>query len=287
MNEERKNKITIIICAFIWGTIGIFRKYIDIPSSTLAMCRGFIGAAFLWCYMRRKGTKVNFDKNLKSILLLILTGGLIGSNWITLFEAYNYTSVATATLCYYMAPIFLIIASAIIFKEKLSVKKILCVLAAFAGMALVSGFFTNGIGGGNEYKGILLALLSAVSYAVAVIMNKYITGIDPYSKTFFQLLAAAIVVLPYVVLSGDWAATTFDVRSTLLLVLVGIVHTGIAYSMYFGALEKVKMQTVALYSYIDPVTACILSRVVLGEKMGVGGAIGAVLIIGAAVVSEL
>ena len=287
MNEERKSKLTIIICALIWGTIGVFRKFIDMPSGSLAMCRGFVAAGFLWCYMRRKGIKIDARKNAKTLLLLVLTGGLIGFNWIVLFEAYNYTSVSVATLCYYMQPIFLIIASGILFKEKLNAKKVLCVIAAFVGMILVSGVLTEGFSDGDNIHGVMLGLLAGVMYAGVVIFNKYITGIDPYSKTFVQLLSAAIVVLPYVILTGEWAATTFDAKTTALVLFLGIVHTGIAYAMYFGAVEKVDMQTVALFGYIDPVTACILSTVVLGEKMSVTSIIGAVLIIGAAVVSEL
>ena len=156
----------------VFGTIGIFVRYIPLPSAAIACVRGAVGALFLLCVMALKKTKPDVDGIKKNLLLLALSGGAIGFNWIFLFEAYRYTTVAAATLCYYMAPVIVIMASPFVFKEKMTVKKILCVLAALVGMVFVSGVAGSGLPEAGELKGILFGLGAAVLYAGVIMMNK-------------------------------------------------------------------------------------------------------------------
>ena len=137
------NKLKLSLSMLIFGTIGIFVKYIPLPSSTIAMTRGFMGAAFLLFVMLISGKKPSAFAIKKNALPLIISGAAIGINWIFLFEAYNYTSVAVATLCYYMEPVLLIVLTPFVLKQKLSVKKILCVPVALVGMVLVSGVLSG------------------------------------------------------------------------------------------------------------------------------------------------
>ena len=270
----------------IFGTIGIFRRLIPIPSATLACFRGVIGALFMILLAKIQGKKIKNRIGTKNVLLLVITGAVIGLNWIFLFEAYNYTSVATATLCYYMAPIFVIVLSAVLLKERITLKKGICAVAAVLGMVFVSGVAENGIPAAGEMKGVLYGLCAALLYSFVMILNKKFAGIDDYEKTIIQLGAAAAVILPYVLLSGQGLDVDFSPRTVILLLIVGILHTGVAYALYFGSFRGLSAQTVAVFSYLDPVTALILSAAVLKEPMTVYGIIGAVLIIGAALVSE-
>ena len=274
----------------IFGTIGIFRRFIPLSSTLLACARGFMGAAFLLVILalrpRRSGTP---SARLSGgvILLLLLSGAFIGVNWILLFEAYNYTTVATATLCYYMQPTIVILLSPLILREKLTLKKGLCALAAVIGMIFVSGVADGGLPTAAELRGILCGLGAAVFYAAVVMMNKKLPGIDAYKKTILQLLSAAVVLLPYLLLTEDFSAVSLDLRAWILLLLVGFVHTGLAYALYFGSLDGLSAQTAAIGSYLDPVTALLLSALLLDEKMTLLSACGAVLILGAALLSEL
>ena len=271
----------------IFGTIGIFRKFIPMPSGFLAMTRGFIGAFFLILLMVFWKKRVDLAAIGKKIWLLIISGAFIGFNWILLFEAYNYTSVATATLCYYAAPIFVIIASPFLLGERLTAKKIVCVLIAAIGMVMVSGIFSASFGGLGDLIGVFLGLGAALLYASVVILNKKIGKIPPYEKTATQLASAAIVILPYVLLAEDIRAESFSLTSVVMIILVGILHTGISYALYFGSMSSLHAQTVALFSYIDPIVAIILSAVVLRENIGIVGYMGAVLVLGSTLYSEL
>ena len=219
--------------------------------------------------------------------MLTLSGAFIGFNWILLFEAYRYTTVATATLCYYLAPVFVILAAPILFGEALTLRKGICVAAALVGMVFVSDVTLGGISGSGELLGILLGVGAAVLYAGVVLMNKMLTGVPAYDRTIVQLGAAALALLPYVLVTERGTVLGWSGPVIPLLLVLGIVHTGIAYALYFGGIKDLPAQTSALLSYIDPVSAIILSAVFLGERLTASGAVGAVLVLGATLISEL
>lgn len=284
--QEKKGKLMLITSMCIFGTIGILRKFVPYPSSFVALIRGFVGAVFLFAVILLRRQKPDAAAIRRNGLLLLLSGAALGFNWIFLFEAYAYTSVATATLCYYLAPILVILVSPIVLNEKLTAKKGICSLVALIGMVLVSGVTETGFSGISEMKGILFGLAAAVLYASVMVLNKKIHNIGAYDKTISQLFLASLVLAPYVLLTEDTGAIDFSPIPFLLLIVAGIFHTGVAYWLYFGSMGSLKAQTVALYSYIDPILAIVLSMVVLGEPMTLTAGIGAVMILGAAFVSE-
>ena len=287
MNNNR-DKLMMIAAMTIFGTIGIFRRYIPLPSSTLALARGVIGTLFLLTLVLFvKKQRLDGGAIRRNLAFLMISGALIGFNWILLFEAYQYTTVAVATLCYYMAPVIVVMVSPFLFKEKLTPLKAACVAVALAGMVFVSGIPQSGFGGISELKGILLGLGAALLYATVVVLNQYIRDIPAYDKTIMQLGMAAVAILPYTLLTENFADISFTPIAVLMLLFVGIVHTGIAYTLYFGSMSGLKAQTIALFSYIDPVVAIILSAVILQENIGLWGVIGAVMVLGSTMVSEL
>ena len=288
MNEpNRRASLGMFIASMlIFGTIGILRRYIPLPSAFLAFSRGILGGTFLLVYARAKKQRASGWPSPRLLLRLALTGALIGVNWMLLFEAYNHTTVAVATLCYYMQPVFVVTLSPILFKERLTGKKAACVLMAMIGMALVSGVIGAG-GAQGDTVGILLGLGAAALYAAVILMNKSIQGVDTYQRTTVQLLSAGIIMAPYLLLTGGFRGLIFTPSSLLLLLVVGIVHTGIAYALYFRGMEGLSVQSVAVLSYIDPVAALLFSAFLLREMLAPSQLVGAVLIIGSALASEV
>ena len=278
--------VSLILSMIIFGTIGVVVRNIPLPSEVIASARGILGSVFLLLYLKITGRP--FDPAgiaKRDFLLLIVTGAMIGFNWILLFEAYHYTSVAIATLCYYMQPVIILLVSPFLLKEKLSAKKTACVIAAVIGMVLISGI----IGPGetpSHARGILLGLGAAVLYAGVILLNKKIRGVPIFEKTIIQLMSTAVCLLPYMILRGTLHAYQPGYTGIGMLLLAGILHTGIAYVLYFGAVENLPAHTSALVSYIDPVTAILLSALFLHEPLSAAGIAGTVLIIGSAVVSE-
>ena len=287
MEKNTNAKFSLILSMVIFGTIGIFRKYIPLSSGIVACTRGVLGVAFLLVFIKMK--KIEMDKAAikKHFAVLVISGAFIGLNWVLLFESYRYTSVAVATLCYYMAPIFVMIVSPFLLKEKLTVKKVLCVIVALIGMVFVSGVLDGGISDVSEMKGILFGLGAAALYATVIMMNQKLREVPTYDKTIMQLGAAAVVLIPYILFVEDLSAVVLTPLIVFMLIIVGVVHTGIAYALYFGSMNGLKAQTVALFSYIDPIVAIILSAMFLKEPMTIYSAIGAVLVLGATMISEL
>ena len=253
----------------------------------LACVRGFLGGLFILAFLRV--ARRNSGEKLPPRVLpaLIISGAMIGVNWMLLFEAYNHTTVAVATLCYYMQPTIVILLSPAFFQERLTGKKAACAAVAIVGMVLVSGIVGDSGAGRGDFQGVLLGLGAAVFYSAVVIMNKKIRGVDAYRKTTVQMLSAGMVMVPYLLLTGGFGTEGLTPAAAVLLLAVGIVHTGIAYVLYFGSMDGLRVQTVAILSYIDPVSALLFSAILLREPVTLLNIIGAVMIIGSAVASEL
>ena len=283
----RKAKASLIFSMLVFGTIGIFVRYIPLPSSVIALTRGVIGTVFLIVVTLKRGPGISWKAIRRNLLNLCLSGAFIGINWILLFESYHFTTVATATLCYYMAPVFVTISAPFLFKERLTKKKMLCIAGALVGMIFVSGIWHTGISGTGELRGVLYGIGAAVFYASVILLNKKIRDISAYDKTMMQLAAASIVLLPYTVLTEKVSVLSLTPVAVILLAVVGILHTGISYTLYFGSMKELEAQTIAIFSYIDPIVAILLSALFLKEPLGIGGIAGAIMVLGAALISEL
>ena len=284
---ETQSKIKLIASLCIFGTISLFVRNISLGSVMIALSRGVLGASFLLLYLALRKQKLDLPAIRKNLWILLLSGGVMGLNWALLFEAYRYTTVAAATLCYYMQPVFLTLAATVVLGEKLSLKKGLCVLVALCGMVLISGALGGGLPASGELKGIALGLGAACFYACVILCNKKLRDIGAFDKTIVQLLAAAAVMVPYCALTGEKiTAETFRPVSLLCLLVLGMFHTGFAYALYFGSMKALRAQTIAIFSYIDPVIAILISVTILHEPFTILSALGSVLILGAAFVSE-
>ena len=111
--------------------------------------------------------------------------------------------------------------------------------------------------------------------------SRKLKNIGTYDITFMELGISALVLLPYNALTLDLSGISLSWTVVGLLAVVGIVHTGLAYWLYFGSLKEISAQSAALLSYIDPITAIVLSALVLGESMTPAGILGAAIVLGA------
>lgn len=271
----------------IFGSIGLFARYIGLPSSVIALTRGVIGTLCLLAGMLLTRRKPDLAAVRRNLPLLAASGAAIGANWILFFQSCRYTTIATATLCYYLAPVFVVLLSPLLLKERLTPVKGLCVVAALAGMALVADVFGASEPGSNNTLGILCGLGAAALYAGIVLMNKVLMDIPALDSTAFQVGTAAAVLLPYVLLTENLSSFSPDTITAVLLITVGVIHTGIGYLLYFSSLAGLRGQTAAVLSYIDPITAIVLSSLILNESMSAAQIAGAALILGSTLFSEL
>ena len=279
-----KAKFGVIFSMAAFGTIAVFVRNIGLPSGEVALYRAVIAALalFLWQLCTRQ--TVRWQDVKKELPLLFVSGAAMSVNWILLFEAYKYTTVAMATLSYYFAPVIVTVASTVLFREKLTAKQISCFVMSTLGLVMVIG--VSGGGGSHDLFGILLGLGAAVFYASVVLINKGIRHVSGLNRTFMQFLAAILVMTPYISMTGGSHLGSLDINGAVNLMVVGVFHTGICYCMYFSSLRYLKGQEASILSYIDPVVAVIISVAVLHEAVSPLQAAGGFMILGFTVLNE-
>lgn len=271
----RKSIRMYLLSMAVFGTIAPFVRRISVSSGELALYRAILGAALIGVYLLIRRENPFSAKLRREILLLLLSGGAMGINWILLFEAYRYTTVSTATLCYYFAPVIVTFLSPILFREALTPRQILCFVMATLGLVLITG-----VEGRGNLTGILFGLGAAAFYAAVVLLNKYIRHTAGIQRTFLQFLAAIVILIPYVAATGGVTLSRLNSIGWVCLLVVGIFHTGITYCLYFSSLKAIPGQSAAILSYIDPLVAVLISVTVLHEPLSWQQALGGTLILG-------
>ncbi len=270
----------------IFGTIALFVRNIALTSAQIALSRAVLAAMLLGCYLLFKRTNPVRGVKKIDLLLLLASGAAMGFNWILLFEAYRYTTVSLATLCYYFAPVLVTLLSPILFRERMSARGALCFVGSTAGLVMIVGI--SGAGGGNHLVGILFGLGAAALYATVMLLNKGIKSVGGLSRTFLQFLAAIAVLLPYVlIVDGGLPFGNLDTRGIICLLVVGLIHTGVTYCVYFSTLWRLPGQEAAILSYIDPLVAVLVSVAFLSEPITVWQIVGGVLILGFSLLNEI
>ena len=270
----------------VFGSIGLFVKAIPLASGEIALYRAILAAALIGIFLLITRQRIPFKKIKKELPLLLISGAAMGFNWIFLFEAYKYTTVSAATLSYYFAPVIVTVACPILFKEKMTAKQWICFAMSTVGIALITGVGDMSAGS-NHLLGIGFGLLAACFYATVILLNKFIKGVDGIHRTFLQFLSAIIVLIPYVGFTSGVNITSLNVKGVVCLLIVGLVHTGVTYCLYFSSLKELSGQKAAILSYIDPLVAVIVSVFILGEDMTVLQIIGGILILGFTLWNEL
>ena len=284
MKKENTAKLLMAISMLIFGTMPLVVRMIDLSSSERALYRAVMAAVLVGGFLLITRQKLPLRDIKKELILLLLSGAAMGFNWVLLFEAYKYTTVSVATLSYYFAPVIVMMVCPLLFREKMGARQILSFAMSTAGLVLITG--TAG-GGSSDLLGIAFGLGAAVLYATVMLLNKFIKGVTGLHRTFIQFLAAIAVLTPYVALTSGFNPTSLDGRGTVSLLILGLVHTGIAYCMYFSALKELPGQEVAILSYVDPLVAVLVSVIWLDETMTAPQIVGGLLILGFTLWSEL
>lgn len=279
-------RMMLILSMAVFGTLGPFVRSIPVSSAELALYRAVLASLLIGLDLLVTRQRIPFAKIRRSLPLLLFSGMAMGFNWILLFEAYKYTTVSVATLSYYFAPVIVTAVCPFLFKEKLTRKQILCFVMSTLGIVLITGIGDLSQGS-SHLLGVCFGLGAAVLYATVVLINKFIRDVEGIHRTFLQFLAAIATLVPYVALTSGVTLGGMDAVGWLCLLIVGLVHTGVTYCMYFTALRDVPGQKAAILSYIDPLVAVLISVTLLGEALTLAQAAGGALILGFTLYNEI
>ncbi len=281
-------KIQFAASTILLGTLGLISRNLPLPSTFVTLVRGIVGALFLLAVLALKKEKLDFAAIRKNLVPLAVSGMLLAVTMCLLYESYAYLTVGTATMFFNTAPIIVVALSPLLFKEKLSGFKLACIGIAIVGVVCISGIIENGLPKTMaEAIGLIIAMTGACTYAAVMIVNKKIHDIPAFDKTIVQLLSFPLILVPYNLVTGSFSGFTITPWFAFLLLIMGVVYGGVSYLLYFGNLDKIPSATAALLCYLEPVTAILVSALILRETVTVINLLGAALILGAAIASEM
>lgn len=284
--SSKKAQRMLILSMIIFGTIGLFVRNIPLSSGEIALYRAILASLMLLIYLKITKQKITFSEIKSELPFLLLSGIAMGFNWICLFEAYRYTTVSVATLSYYFSPVIVMTASLILFKEKITMKQWICFLLSSLGIVLITGTGDMSTGS-NHLLGILYGLGAAFLYALVVLLNKFMKKTTGIQRALLQFFAAIPVLLPYVYFTKGFSFASLNGIGLGCLLIIGLLHTGVTYCMYFSSIKELPGQQVAILSYIDPLVAVLISLLILKESMTPLQLLGGALILGFTLLNEI
>ena len=282
-NMKDRATLRYLFALTLYGTIGLFLHFIVYSSEFVVLCRGVFGSLFIFTALMLRKEKIDVDAIKKNLLTMIISGICLGFNWVCLFEGYRY-GMAVASLCNYMAPIIVVVITAVFYKERINVKQVMCVIVAFTGMILLTGIFeAEDI---TDLRSAIYGSLAALGFVVLVLCNRRLKDIKALEKTLIQLIFSAIIVFPYVYFNSGFPKQ-FDLLSVIFVMILGFVHTGLAYIFYFTSIETLPAHSLAVLGCLEPVMNLLIGGLIFREKISLAGIIGAALILLASVGNEV
>ena len=285
MNKAALKKVQLALIMMLNGTIGVITRFIDMPSASMCCIRAFIAASIILAYLYAANKRPDMAAIKAELGTVIGAGISLGLIWLFIFEAFNRTTVAIASVCFYTEPVIFLVAASLLFREKLSRVKVACVLCALAGTVLISGILSGSMEK-SSLSGVICALMAALSYAVNVLLNKKVESVSPVDMTVAQMIIAGIVTLPYAVMVERVDLSSLSALSITLLLVLAVVYTALGYFLYYDAVAWVDSGTIAVLSYLDPLVSVLLSVLFLHEAMTAPVFAGIVLIFTSAFLSE-
>lgn len=273
-----RNYIKYLAALLLFGTNGIIASFILLNSYEIVFLRTLVGGLFLLVVFVLTKGKLQRLRNKKHLVYLLASGVAMGASWMFLYEAYKEIGVSMATLAYYCGPVIVMALAPLIFKEKMVTAKIIGFLAVFLGMFLVN---RDALMHSGFSWGLFCGLMAAVMYAFMVIFNKMAVSITGLENAVWQLGASFIIVAIFTVIKQGIVIPVTS-ESVLPILLLGIVNTGIGCYLYFSSIQQIPAQSVAIWGYLEPLSALVFSAIFLQEYLTTIQLLGAMLILGGA-----
>ncbi|MBP0726148.1 DMT family transporter [Bacillus sp. RG28] len=254
-SKGKKATLGMVLAMAIFGSVGFLSAKTGVKAIELVFIRCTAAAILLGTLWVLSGTFKTEKWNKPEIIKVICCGLFLMLNWVSLFKSFEMMHITIAISIYYLAPVIVFIVGSIIYKEKVNLLSLFCILLCFSGTMLVSGVGTNGSFQEILSSGLIWAFLAACFYAMLMIIGKGIQKLSAYSVTMIQTSVGALLLLPFVnfssfhhLQSSNWIA----------LMIIGFVHTGFVYMLFFGSIRHLSTKTIAALTFLDPAVAIIL-----------------------------
>jgi len=273
INTKNKSLIQIHIAVLLFGISGLFGKFLALPAIIIVFGRVLFSSVFLLIilFYLKKDIKL---KQRNHYFYLGIMGLILAIHWTTFFKSIQISTVAIGLLTFSTFPVFVTFIEPYFFKEKIKLSDIIIAIITFSGVALIVPKFELG---NNLTQGALWGILSGFTYAILSILNrKYVEEYSSLVIAFYEQLIAAIILAPFLFLYKP----VFQVKEVLLLVLLGIIFTGISHSLFISGLKNIRTQVASIISSLEPVYGILLAIVLLQEIPGLREVLGGLIILG-------
>ena len=278
--SENKGLISVHLAVLLFGVVGLFAKLVELPAVIIVLGRVFFSAVFLWGFLFFRRQKIRLQER-EDYLWLLGAGVILAVHWSSFMQAIQTSTVAVGTLTFSTFPLFVTFLEPYLFHEKLKLTDVVCAIIMLIGVVFIVPEFTLG---NTVTQGVLWGLLSALTYAVLSIMNRRFS--DKYQAalvSFYEQASASVVLLPALFILHP----VVTVRDVGVLILLGVVFTALAHSLFINGLRTVKVQTAGIISGLESVYGILAALVFLGEVPGIRELAGGVIILGVALYSTL
>jgi drug/metabolite transporter (DMT)-like permease len=277
VSRHTTGSLLIAGCATTWGIVGIIVREVDAPAMTIVFFRVALAALFLVAALAVIGRRDLLSRPPWPVLAF---GVLLAVHWSLYFQAIKETSVASAVLVTYAAPIFVSLLAPFMLRERVPATSITALVVSAGGIALIT---LSGGGGGSAVRplGIGLAVLAAITYALLLVLTKrYAADVEPVTLVCWESIVASVVLAPAALIGGCLAVSQTDLA---YLVVLGVVLTGGVNIVFVAALRWVPATTAGILAYMEPVSGAILAALLLGEALTAPIVVGGLAIVAAGV----
>ncbi|MCQ2554367.1 MAG: DMT family transporter [Clostridia bacterium] len=283
---KKDGKIFVILAAVLWGCLPVFVRYFrDFSSMEIVFLRGFYSVILLLIYALFKDRSV-LKIRLKDLWCFLGTGivAVLFFNF-CYYESIKSVSMAVAAILLYTAPAFVMVLSALLFKEKITGRKVTALIMSFIGCALVSGILSGEQSIG--FKGLMIGLGSGLGYALYSIFSRFALnrGYSSVTITFYTFLFSTIGVIPF--LGKKFSGRFMEGKTVLIAFLFAFFTNVLAYIFYTAGLERLENSRASIIACIEPVTASILGFIFFSEVPDIFSVIGIILVLSSTVIVNL
>lgn len=269
-----RSLIELHTAVLLFGLSGLFGKLISLSPPVIVFGRALFASLFLFLLLRFINQSIKLERK-KHYLYFIMLGIVLALHWSTFFLSIRMSTVAIGLMTFSTFPIFVTFIEPFFFKDRIRVSAVLTAIVTLLGVALVIPKFELA---GSMTQGALWGIVSGLAFAILSVMNKkYVSEYKSLVISFYQNSIAAIVLLPFLFA----AMPAFEARNILLLVLLGVVFTGISHSLFIKGMSGVKAQTASIIACLEPVYGIAATALIIGEIPAVKTILGGIVILAA------
>jgi drug/metabolite transporter (DMT)-like permease len=272
MPSYKQSLTSLHSAVFLFALSGLFAKWLNMPATYIVFGRAFFAALTLAIFVLLiKKQSLRLTKSF--ILPLMLTGIILAFHWGSFFYAIQVSSVAIGLITFASFPVFVSFLEPLLFKENFHYQSLIQALLIILGIYLILPLDELAT---DVLSGALWGVLSAFSFALLTLLNrKFVAEVSAKKVAFYQNTWAFLCLLPFIILNP----VTITSSQLTVLVILGVIFTAVAHSLFNHSLKVVKAHTASIAISLEPIYGIVAAYFLLGEQISIMMALGGIIVI--------